>query len=532
VKNGDLYKPCPCGSGKKYKFCCYAKQREAATERPTLRVLSGVEDEVYGEEWVALDEATIEAGKRECGKGLKLMGKSQFKQAIPWFRKAMERTSVVYVPANNLALCLYVTGKLDEAIAVQAKSLAESPLANPFGLANLATFCCIRGDEEAAEAYIEEAMDHLPFPSVDTCIKICEVLARFKRHKTILEVVDHSTYANHPDVSFFTGVAAANLRKRARAEADLKRVSVGYHKAEMARRYLRHLQEKSTPHTVMGDWPYLFAAEVCPLELMAGELKADEAGCRQRRIVVQFTEALLNENAVDPLNKLGFLAYAEHPDANALLWAIVKGSFGPDELRSKALNMLQERGEIKPGELLEMLVDGKCMTVKAVGIKLNPEFCFSDPLPPALEKIYVKAITDGHKRNPNWERIGNAYQQIMRAAPDFYPVRYNYAVTLVHRQRYAEAEPILRELYEKHPDYLFAASTLVQLCMVQGRDDEAKAIIESITLPAETHPAAMVSWAIAQHLYWKNKEDYATAANCLDIVRDIAPDHPILKKRR
>jgi len=224
-------------------------------------------EEINEAEWVTLDEATIEAGKQECDKGLRLMGQSKFKQAIPWFRKALDRTDVVYTPANNLALCFYVTGKLDEAIAVQEKSLAESPLPNPFGLANLATFYWIRGDEPAAEACIEEAMG-LPFPSEDTCIKICEVLARFKRHKTILDVVDASIYGEDPAVCLFSGVAAANLGKRARAMEDLRRVCVGNHKAEMAQRYLRHLQEKSAPHTVLGGWPYLFVAEICPGDLL------------------------------------------------------------------------------------------------------------------------------------------------------------------------------------------------------------------------------------------------------------------------
>lgn len=167
-----------------------------------------------------------------------------------------------------------------------------------------------------------------------------------------------------------------------------------------------------------------------------------------------------------------------------------------------------------------------------IGVQLNPEFRFGGTLPRALDKIYVKAITDGQKRNPNGEKIGKVYQQVMRAAPDFYPVRYNYAITLVHRQRYAEAEPILRELYEQHPDYLFAPATLVQLCVAQGRNDEAKALIENLTLPAETHPSAMVSWMIAQHLYADNQGDYAASERCLDMVRELAPDHPILQKRR
>ncbi len=28
MNSKDMYAPCPCGSGKKFKFCCYQKQRE------------------------------------------------------------------------------------------------------------------------------------------------------------------------------------------------------------------------------------------------------------------------------------------------------------------------------------------------------------------------------------------------------------------------------------------------------------------------------------------------------------------------
>ena len=30
----DPYQPCPCGSGRKYKFCCYAKGQQASNEHP------------------------------------------------------------------------------------------------------------------------------------------------------------------------------------------------------------------------------------------------------------------------------------------------------------------------------------------------------------------------------------------------------------------------------------------------------------------------------------------------------------------
>ncbi len=34
----DPYQPCPCGSGKKYKFCCYAKGQQLSSEHPLALV--------------------------------------------------------------------------------------------------------------------------------------------------------------------------------------------------------------------------------------------------------------------------------------------------------------------------------------------------------------------------------------------------------------------------------------------------------------------------------------------------------------
>lgn len=537
MNNEDLYKPCPCGSGKKYKFCCHVKRRVSATSGPPLRVFSGSDEREYADfaddqEWMSADPDLVAKSKRDSDKGYKLMQKHRFKQAIPWFRKALERFQFVYTPANNLALCLFVTGALDEAIKVQNQSLDESPLPNPFGLANMATFSWFRGDEAAAEDYIEEAMS-LSFPSVDTCIKICEVLARLKRHQTILDVADDSGYSEHSDVSFFTGVAAANLGKKSRAKEDLRRVGIGHPKADMARRYLQHLQRRTAPHVVLGDWPYLLACEICPSAMMEAEMRADEKEWCKRRIRVQFAEALLNESAHDAaVRMIRLLAFVTHPDANIILWAIVNGSFGPDDLRRKAMSMLQERGEIKAEQPIEMLLNGRRTSVQTSGMKLNPEIRFGGCLPVHLEKVCTKAIQDARQPNPNWEEIEAAFQEVMLAAPDYYPARYNYATTLMPQQRYAEAETILRELNEQQPEYLFASSTLLQLYLQQGRETEADELYNSVQMPEETHPSAMVSWLAAQYFYLDRKGEHTAADHCLDMIREFDPDHPLVRRRR
>jgi len=526
----DPYSPCPCGSGKKYKFCCLQKQRErtARENRPSFWTVSaGEQTEIEGADALVVEDA--HEGFRLCDKGLRLMAEGKFENAIPLFRESIAASPIIYTAANNLALCLFVTGNLEEAIRVQSESRSASPFPNPFGLANLATFHFAAGDEAGAQCDLDEMM-RVTLPSVDACVKVCETLARFGRHQAILDAADKSGYASDPNVCFFTGVAAANLGDRRRAEQDLRRVTLGHHKADMTRRYLRCLRDGTSPHTVRGDWPYLLPYEVCPKAVIEAELKRDEASWASRRIMVDVCEVVLNESADKPDNGINVLACAKHPEATALLWLIAKGTFGPDSLRIAALQCLQERGALDPNQRIEIFLDGERRGTVLTGLRLNPEFRFGEQLPKALEKLYEKAVMAGAAKRPDWAAIGATCLKIAKAAPDYFPARYNYAVSLLYRNRMVEAERILRELVAGQPDYLFAHATLLQLLCMDGRLKEAEAFLKATALPKETHPDAMTTWPVAQTLYHEAVKDFKKARDCIRSAHEISPEKPNVKR--
>lgn len=528
--NTDPYEPCPCGSGKKYKFCCKGKLtgNKGQTDFPPLRLMSELpEFEIDEADPVMVGD--IDTGRKLCQKGLKLMAAQKFKEAISLFQQSHEAAPFIYTPANNMALCFLMTGQLDEAIRVQEDSLEESTLPNPFGLANLSIFFFIKGNEPDAENCINQALK-MEMPSADACIKVCDALSRFKRHGDILKLADTSDYRDDPGVLFFTGIAAANLNNKKRAEADLRRVAIGYHKADMAKRYLQHLREKSVPNTVLCDWPYLLPYEICPLSVIRKETELDENAWHSRRIAVCMCESLLNESiAGDYKDAIGMLRFARHPDATTLLWAIVNGTFGPDNLRTRAMSILQERGLIKNGQKIEVMLGGKRTEVAGMGTQLNPEVVFGGELPSALSKLYTKALKAGTGKSPNWGKIGEYYRQIMVEAPAFYPAQYNYAISLVHLCRYEEALPILLELHAQHPEYLFAPATLLQIYTTLERKKDADQLIKSVEYPDETHPAAMTAWMVAQTIYHMHYNDDEAAVSCINMARQISPENPIVR---
>ena len=520
----DPYEPCPCGSGRKYKFCCHQKARDLPLERFSTQ-WSGSEPLAANQTFLV---SVTEENLLTTSRGVRLMAAGDYEAAIKLFKQAMKAGPDFYTPANNVALCLYVTGRLKEAIRVQSQSLKDSSFPNPFGLANLSTFHYINGDEALSRQCLDDALK-LDMPSADACFKVCEALCRVKRHQDILDVADASPYRSNPDVCFFTGVAAANLGDRMRAKQDLSRPKESHFKAEIIRRYRAHLREGTAPHTVLGDWPYLYSQEVIPPDLLEVEFLDNPKGWRDRRIILDVCEVFCNEKPSAAAEALDMLENILHPEVIPFLWKIANGSFGSDEFRIKALTHLQHAGAVNPGQEVEVLINGERKKIVLSGTRLNPDFRFGGEISEELESLYIKACKDTHKKKTNWTANGKAFQRVMKEAPDYYPARFNYAVSLFHQGRRDEAEEILRALIKEQPEYLFAWAILMHVLIGKECLAEAEELIKSAPVPEETHPLAMVAWLVAKTTFYKKTEDEDSAADAIASAYDIAPDHPTVE---
>jgi len=522
------YDPCLCGSGKKYKFCCYQKVRDLPLERFSTHWVAA-EPPPETDIFASLKAPALAESMLLNSKGLRLLAAADYEGAIELFRKAMlPGLEDFYTPSNNLALCLYVTGRLAEAIRVQSQSLKDSSFPNPFGLANLSTFHYIAGEEALSRQCLDDALK-LKMPSADACVKVCEALARFKRHQNILDVADASPYRSNPDVCFFTGVAAANLGDLARAKMDLSRQKESHFKAEIIRRYRAHLREGTAPHTVLGDWPYLYSQEVIPRDLLEFEFLDNKKDWRDRRLVLDICEVFCNEKPSAAAEALDMLENIIHPDVIPFLWKIANGSFGPDEFRIKALTQLQHSGAVTPGQEVEVLIKGEKKKVILSGTRLNPDFRFGGELPKKLGLLYEKAVLDAQKKRPDWAAQKKIYHRIMQEAPDYYPARFNYAVSLLHQGHRDEAEGILRTLIKEQPDYLFAWANLLHILISKDCLAEAEELIKKAPIPEETHPHALVAWLVAKTLFYKKTEDEDSTADTIASAYDIAPNNPTVQ---
>lgn len=529
-----MYAPCPCGSGQKYKFCCYQKKKSGASSLKSARFWAGLSAHAESEYdvLVARDgERFLEAVDLNRD-AMRQLQRAEFEKAIPVFRKAAALSKDYYSPANNLALCLYGVGKLDEAVRVQRKSLEESEFENPFGLANLATLLYFKDEEAEALDSLEQARTLEP-PSGDACVKVCEVLARFRRHRDLLDYVDASRYAGEMGVCFYSGVAAANLGDIDRAERDLRTVKTGYHKADMVRDYLALLRRGGRPNTVRGDWPYLATYELCPnaiIDQMTSE-KTSQLWLK-RAICVDLCELMMNERPNDSKEVVELLCMVSHPASVDLLKVIVKGRFGPDSIRMHAFQELQKRGVLNADEPVPLFVDGQVREVRLTGCHLNSEYQFFDPLPPEWEDVYIAAVDEACARDPDWAFVESSFRRVMEAFPEHHSARFNYYVALNNQNRHEETEPLLWDLVKRAPHYLFARAALLELLVDQDRLKEAGQLIQTTVDVKETHPAAMVAWVLSQSEYYDEIGNEDIADKMLLHALEIDPDNPVANQLR
>lgn len=212
IDSSILYSPCPCGSGKKFKFCCLEVVKNSLGDWPTMSEITQVVRTfqhpfgmVNGIDPIE-DHEAIELMR----KGIEERNASNYGEAIAIFRKSRELKPKLYTSWNNEAMCLWYSGNFDEAVKIQKEGLEHSADANAYGWAQLAEFRYFLGDNDGYADCVGRALA-IPPITADAATKVCAALARMRRHKDIIAYAGKSGFDEEPWMSFYSGVAALNL---------------------------------------------------------------------------------------------------------------------------------------------------------------------------------------------------------------------------------------------------------------------------------------------------------------------------------
>ncbi|MFB3905943.1 MAG: tetratricopeptide repeat protein [Acidobacteriota bacterium] len=531
--NVDVYAPCRCGSGEKYKFCCLQKDR-----RPQAGRTAGTWDDPWqdfgvGGRPVVLD---LEEGERLNAEGMRLLHLQQFAEAERSFRAAIAAAPLVPAVHNNLAVVVFAQGRVDEAIRIQEAILKEVPIENLFGMSNLVQLYLTAGRVADAEAVANDTLRLRPRDS-GAQAKQCEVFARLGRHREILDAVERYTGDSDGFVRYFAGMAAANLGLFDRALDYLQHVGRGEILGARAAKYARLIRAGRGPGTIEGNWPYFEPQEIMPrdvFEKLVGEAAQGEpakARLFTNPMVVDMVAAFLNGSRGTDRDKdlIELLGRMNHPRAVDLLKRIAEGTFGCDDLRLSALRTLVQNGVWDGKSPHKIWLRGNWVVVKSQENEITPEAA-SAPMPDGLSPLY-KAATIA-VRNGQWKKGERLWREFLAQAPMFHPAYHNLAVALAQLGRKAEAETYLRKAMELDPGYVFAPCTLAVIYLREGRVAEARELLDKVIVPEKVHPGAMATYCTAQTQVAAAEGDSEKAVAWLDIAAKVDPDNSNVKNLR
>jgi len=264
ISSSILYSPCPCGSGKKFKFCHLDAVRDSLPDNPPPSIVTMVVRRSM-QPWGMVNDIDPIEDREAIGlmkRGIDLRDTGDFNEAIDCFRQSRTMRPKLYTSWNNEAMCLWLLGRFQEAVRLQEEGLSHSADCNAYGWAQLALMHHLLRNDMERDRCMLKARDIRPL-SGDAAVKVCEALARAGRHRDLLDYALGSGFSDTPEVSFFAGIAAANCGFRDRAVALLKAAGEGVPDAPLAKQVMADIRSgKRENVSPRGVWPYFWHEQI------------------------------------------------------------------------------------------------------------------------------------------------------------------------------------------------------------------------------------------------------------------------------
>ena len=513
----EVYRPCHCGSGKKYKFCCRDRERDRARSSSEREVAITAPDGTP-----AIVPAPV-AAFLAFKEGEELLGEGLFHKAMGRFRDAIRLEPKEPPFYNDLALAQFLAGEIEDAARTCEQVLRDVAPDNVFSLASLVHYYLVLGRGEDAIAMSDRLRKHSPHEETGL-VKKCEALARMRDHGAVLEAAEAGLerFPKAGGVAFFAGAAAANLGDRDRARRHLRRARRDEIHGDRAREYERLLEKGGAPRTIEGDWPYLESSEWVS-ERLIERIKGDETARRYPGLVDALV-AFINDETERAGLSIELLGIIGTPRAAEVLRKIAFGTFGPDGIRTQALMALQQTGAIDEQGSHRVWQDGQWREIVLTSFEVTEEA--GSPFPAEHDKALKRMLAA--LRSRKWKRALRIGEGLRSKAPDSPMIHHNLAIARQMLGRVDEAESLLRRAIDLDPTYIFAPASLILLLLERERVDEAEKVLQGVRVPPKVHPHAYAHYlgATAELALARGKTDLLEST--LDVLEDLAIEADIL----
>lgn len=505
-----LYTECPCGSGKRFKFCHWPQAREKLgkmalddEERPVREVVREVVLQLLKPRGIILDAEAVggqeELTAMEAGWAPHLIG--DWKAARAGYRSVREEHPEYWPAWNAEAFMLWKGGDAEGALAAQRAALEGPGGENAKGWAQLSEWLYVLDRDEESRECVERAR-RLPAVSEEGTLAVCRALAHWRMHAELAEYAMGSGCDGAPEVASLAGVALASLDRREEAMPYLQIAEYEGAGGDVASYVLGVFDDDSLDDEekdALGRWKFDYFG----LENYApGPEWVRQALHGGRNVTCDVTAMLMAQSELTPDEVAEILAKVEGERAAQLrkfaLATLADYEAVPVEERPVERtwydHLIEEHHGIRGVELLGWVLRkfGYQDTVLH-GEDMAGEIGLDEEEGRTMFEA-AKVVGSAVCGSKVWQQSVEALKKLATAHPDAYRVQYILVLAALQEGNDEAAEQELRRIWAEHPGYGPAAGRLIQVLCDQDRFDEALKVVEEFRPGPRMHVVEYVAW--------------------------------------
>jgi tetratricopeptide (TPR) repeat protein len=448
-----------------------------------------------------------------------------------------------FVPVlNNLSQVDSLEGRPEQAIATARRVLKLEP-DNYQALSNLTRYLYLNGQTEEARQLAEQ-LKTTESKFSDIWIKKVETFTCLGDDQAVLDTFQAARQADELESPLFqamlyhsAAVATMRLGNEKQAREYWQQALKYDPNFDLARNNLADL--KQPVYERHAPWPYNMrhwvseqAIQDMVKDWQAALQRKSEAVMERasRRYLKQHPEMLtlvpiLLERG-DPEGrefafKLAILA--ETPELLAALRDFALSQNGPDSLRHQAMHAISKAGLLAEGPV-RMWLRGEWQEILPMGFEIYEEPDEDSSHSPQVLAWMQEATQALYDNKPH--KAEQFLQRALEVEPDAPDILNNLGKAYEMQGRHAEAETILRQIYQDHPDYFFGRIGMANVHIKQKEFEQAEAILQPLLTEKRMHFSEFNALCMANIELYLAKDMPEGAQSWLDMWAEIDPDNP------
>lgn len=443
---------------------------------------------------------------------------------------------------HHIMLSYWFEGNAQRAIELCESFFAQNP-ENYTALGNLIRFLFLSGNLEAAKQRAEQ-FKSLNGEKIDFYVKQAESLSYLGDDEGVLATFAAAETAGLRDEApalllHFVAVAQMRLGRQAEAKALWEKAldlsdsfALAYQNLEDLRQVVSDRQGAFA--FPLGHWLPQKTIEELRLSLDAfnrSESKSPEEMAQlvgdyltQHPEMMTLVPALLDRGHPNGREFAFYLArHAQTPEMLAALRDFALSDRGPDEMRHQAAQVANRAG-LLPAGTVRMWIQGKWRELILLGMEIHAELTINHSKP--VNNLLGEAIES--LREEEGAKAEKLLQQALKIEPDAPDLLYNLANAWDLQDRYQEAQQLIEQIHQSHPDYTFATISVAQMRIKSGDLETARNLLQPLLGKSRMHTVEFSLFCTAQIQFYLADSKPESARAWLNLLRQTNPNHPNL----